>query len=93
MRRRLASNAQYVRDGLRKGGIDVPDTPGPVIVITPQSGRETARLKRRLLEAGILPPFMKYPGGPESGCLRFAISSEHSREQLKALVDALVAAT
>jgi len=32
---------------------------------------------------------VKYPGGPAESYFRFAISSEHSREQLDAVIEAV----
>lgn len=92
MRQRLFRNVQHVREGLRKGGMRVPEAPGPIVAVMPRSHAEAMRLKRHLLAAGILPPFIRYPGGPESGCFRFAISSEHSVRQLDALVRAAIGA-
>jgi 7-keto-8-aminopelargonate synthetase-like enzyme len=50
---------------------------------------EAALLKRRLLEAGIYPPFIKYPGRPAQGFFRFVLSSEHSQRQLDRLIAVL----
>ncbi len=64
--------------------------PGPIIAIHPQSEAETRELRRRLLAAGIYPPFLKYAGA-EKGYFRFVISSEHTRAQLDGLVAVLTA--
>ncbi len=93
LRERLLSNARYVRQELGKRGVAVPDAPGPVIALFPKNGRAAAQLKRRLLAAGICPPFSHYPGGPPGGCFRFAISSAHSRRQLRDLVEAIAGST
>ena len=89
LRERLLNNARYVRQELAKRGVSVPDAPGPVIALFPRTSRDAARMKRRLLAARICPPFSHYPGGPPGGCFRFAISSEHSRSQLQALVETI----
>jgi hypothetical protein len=47
-------------------------------------------IDRALLEHGILPPFMFYPGGPKRGSYRFAVSSAHRREHLRAVAEALL---
>jgi len=91
LRRRLAGNAAYVKAGLRRAGLAPPDTPGPIVPLFPQGLSEAVRLRRALLEAGIYPPFVKYPGGPASGYFRFVISSEHSRRQLDGLLGVLLA--
>jgi 7-keto-8-aminopelargonate synthetase-like enzyme len=49
---------------------------------------EELRLKKRLLAAGIYPPFLKY-GAATHGTFRFVVSSGHTRAQLKTLAAAL----
>lgn len=89
---RLHANVLWVWKRLRAGGIGLPDQPGPVLPITPASPLEAKRLKRRLLAAGIFPPLIRYPGGPEGGYFRIVISSQHTRPQLAKLVAALCGA-
>jgi 8-amino-7-oxononanoate synthase len=88
-RRRLTQNTVYVKTGLRTGDLTFPETPGPIIALHLPSRKVMNTLKRRLLEAGIFPPFLKYPGGPAEGCYRFVISSEHNRAQLDNLIKTL----
>lgn len=87
---RLHANSVWLKARLRAGGMALPDAPGPIVPIIPQSPAEAARFKRRLLAAGIHPPLIHYPGGPEGGFFRLVISSEHTRAQLAALADALL---
>ena len=89
---RLHDNAAWLKERLRAGGMELPDAPGPIVPVIPASAQAAARLKRRLLAAGIHPPFIRYPGGPESGYFRFVVSSEHTRAQLAALTQAFVGA-
>jgi 7-keto-8-aminopelargonate synthetase-like enzyme len=91
LRRRLVANANYVKNALRKAGHDVPDFPGPIVAVHPANQKASERLKRQLLAAKILPPFVKYPGAPAAGYFRFVISSEHTRQQLDKLIKVLVA--
>jgi 8-amino-7-oxononanoate synthase len=89
LRQRLFRNAAYVKAALRKAGLELPDTPGPIVRLPPRSPSETHCLSRDLLTAGVFPPFIKYPGGPPSGNFRFVISSEHSQKQLDGLIELL----
>lgn len=89
MRGRLQRNSIYVKEKLRCAGFDLPRTPGPIVPVRVSSKRKIAGLKRRLLDAGIYPPFLKYPGAPAEGYFRFVISSEHSRAQLDRLLEVL----
>jgi 7-keto-8-aminopelargonate synthetase-like enzyme len=90
-RRRLNRNTERLRSALRRGGIKAPDYPGPIVAYTPESPRDLRAFKRRLLAARIFPSLVRYPGGPAGGYFRFAISSQHSPEQLEALSEALMA--
>jgi 7-keto-8-aminopelargonate synthetase-like enzyme len=90
LRRRLNENAARVKSALGDARRRLPETPSPIIPFYCDGERENARVKKRLLAAGIYPPFLKYPGGPEEGYFRFVISSEHSRQQLDRLIDVLL---
>jgi len=87
---RLHANAAWLKARLRAGGLELPDAPGPIVPVIPKSAKEAARLQRRLLAAGLHPPFIRYPGGPEGGYFRFVVSSEHTRAQLAKLAEALM---
>ncbi|MGH7942801.1 MAG: aminotransferase class I/II-fold pyridoxal phosphate-dependent enzyme [Limisphaerales bacterium] len=89
LRRRLTANAKYVRDALNKTRFETPPMPGPIIPFHAMRQSDSIALKRHLLAAGILPPFLKYPGGDANGHFRFVISSGHTRTQLDTLVNAL----
>lgn len=88
LRKKLHGNAVYVKDALRKAGIDFNDAPGPIIAIFTEGPEQTEALKKRLLKAGIFPPFIRYPGFSH-GWFRFVISSGHRRSQLDKLIGVL----
>jgi 7-keto-8-aminopelargonate synthetase-like enzyme len=89
-RKRFVRNADYVKGQLRKAGLKIAPSPSPIVAIFPKSNREAAQLKIRCLANGVFPSFIKYHGGPKNGYFRFAISSEHTKAQLDALIKALV---
>jgi 8-amino-7-oxononanoate synthase len=91
-RHRLARNVARVRCQLRGAGIAAPGKPGPILQFVPQSPAQTARVAKDLRSAGIHPPLIHYPGGPENGYFRFAISSEHAGGQLDRLAKVLIRA-
>jgi 7-keto-8-aminopelargonate synthetase-like enzyme len=84
-RRRLFENLSYVRTKMRAAGWEISETPGPIVRLPAMAEAEIRELKKRLLAAGIYPPFLKYPGASARGVFRFVISSEHSRAQLDKL--------
>jgi 8-amino-7-oxononanoate synthase len=61
----------------------------PIMALVPKSDSQAVRLKRDLLKAGIFPSLIHYPGGPGSSYFRFAISSEHTPEQIERLLGVL----
>jgi len=84
-RKRLFRNVSYLRSQLRQAGWKIAETPGPIIRL-PFMNTATARhLKKRLLAAGIYPPFVKYGQASAAGFFRFVISSEHTEPQLDKL--------
>jgi 7-keto-8-aminopelargonate synthetase-like enzyme len=89
LRSRLYRNARYVKTELERAGFEIPAMPGPIVPVHPKNERESLALKKHLLAAGILPPFLKYPGGDANGYFRFVISSEHSKAQLDTFINAL----
>jgi 7-keto-8-aminopelargonate synthetase-like enzyme len=93
LRRRLVFNASYVKAALRETGLAINSGPGPIVSIVPRNRQAAAVLQQQLLAAGIHPPFIHYPGGPSDGYFRFAISSEHTAEQLDAMVGVLTNAS
>ncbi len=90
LRRRLHQNLTAVKSALHAQGVIPEMTPGPILAIVPRNSRHANQLKRALLQAGIFPPFIRYPGGPVSGYFRFALSSEHTPAQLGELVQVLL---
>lgn len=88
LRRRLEANAGFVKSALRQTGLSLADAPGPIIPLHIDA-RCATKLKRALLQAGILPPFINYHDGPANGYFRFVISSEHTQQQLIKLVRTL----
>ena len=90
LRSRLATHTARVRERLGAAGLRVPQAPGPIIALEPKRVSDAVKVKRTLLQSGIYPPFIVYPGGPKSGYFRFVISSEHTRAQLDLLTNSLL---
>jgi 7-keto-8-aminopelargonate synthetase-like enzyme len=90
LRKRLLRNRDFLRELIRRGGIELPYHSGPVVGIRPRGMTSIAVIDRALLYRGILPPFMVYAGGIEGGSYRFAISTAHRREHLMAVAEALL---
>ena len=74
-----------LRKRLQKN-IAIVGSAGPIIQVAPSD----PSLKKRLLRNKIFPSWIRYPGGPSEGYFRFAISSEHTKEQLANFRNAIV---
>jgi 7-keto-8-aminopelargonate synthetase-like enzyme len=88
-RERLERNIRYVKGILREAGIAVEEAPTPILAIEPATAARAGALRERLISRGVFPSWIRYPGGPEGGYFRFALSSEHRRGQLDELLGAV----
>jgi len=89
MKEILAENSQYLKDGIKKLGILIPDTPQPVATFVLDSPERMTRVHNGLLQKGIAIQFTTYVGGPKDGALRIVVFSEHTKEQIQILLDTL----
>jgi 7-keto-8-aminopelargonate synthetase-like enzyme len=90
LRSRLVANTTYVKSTLRQAGRELPQNDSPIVRVVPGSALAAQALRRRLLKHGVFPSLIQYPGNTTGPYFRFAWSSEHTRAQLDALLQALV---
>jgi 8-amino-7-oxononanoate synthase len=90
-RKRLFHNASCLRGQLHQAGWTIAETPGPIIRLPLLNASAGDDLEKRLLAAGIYPPFVKYGKASAHGFFRFVISSEHTSAQLDKLAAVLTA--
>ncbi len=88
LRIRLWTRIKNTKSALLAMGYPMPTTPCPIIPLIPRSPRDVPRLKQCFIANRIFPSFITYPGGPEAGYFRFALSSEHTQAQVDALIKA-----
>lgn len=89
LRSNLRAMAQYLREQLRGLGLDVPDTPAPIVTFEWGSGADMRSLQRRLFDRGIHVYYSTYIGAGAEGCIRCAVFRDHSRHDIDMLIDAL----
>ena len=88
-RERLFRNVSYLRTQLRQSGWEIAETSGPIVRLPFMNSTAADDLKKRLLAAGIYPPFIKYGKASAAGIFRFVISSEHTERCLDKLARVL----
>jgi len=87
--RRFQSN-QALFAGLTAGIRGLSSDPrSPVTIALPANPSQGASLKAALEAAGIHAPWIQYPGGPDSGFFRFAVSAAHRPDELRRLASVL----
>jgi 8-amino-7-oxononanoate synthase len=90
LRTRLWENVRLAKDGLRRLGMVVDDTPVPIIGLSLGNAENMRRIQGALQDRGILVAYMaKYAGlGPE-GALRLAVFANHTAAMIEELLDQL----
>jgi 7-keto-8-aminopelargonate synthetase-like enzyme len=86
-RQRLRTNMNRLAATVGLAGSEL--SPGPIFSWRPASETDGDTLAARLFGAIIFPQWIRYPGGPATGYFRFAISSEHSPDQMRTLKETL----
>jgi len=80
---RLRGNVEYMRDGLRRLGVDVHGHLSAIIPIVIGGDMETFAMWRRLFDEGVFVNAVVAPAVPPGmGMLRTSYMATHTREQL-----------
>jgi len=89
MREKLRENVNYAREKLRNLGFEVAQSPVPIICLfSKEINLEQLQLYLWSKKIAVLyVPGGSYSSVPETGALRIAIFSNHTREQIDRLVD------
>jgi len=85
----LQARAISLKKRFRKIGFEMPETTAPIFSITYDNSSKNIRLKELLIENGIYPPFMEYPGSPAGGHFRFIITSSTTEDQINMLYETI----
>ncbi|HUT09429.1 MAG TPA: pyridoxal phosphate-dependent aminotransferase family protein [Thermoguttaceae bacterium] len=90
LRTRLWKNAEALKGGLCRMGLQADDTPVPIVCLTLGDAENMQRIQRELMQRGIVIAYMAaYSGlGPE-GALRLAVFATHTEEMIGQLLDEL----
>jgi glycine C-acetyltransferase/8-amino-7-oxononanoate synthase len=88
-REKLRRNVARTKNGMRKLGFDVGDSPMPIVTWTLASADEMKKVQKELLDRGIAVAYLKYVGAPSGGVLRASIFSTHTDAQIDRLLEEL----
>lgn len=70
-------------------GFSMPETPTPIFSITHSDVQRNQQLRRLLIDSGIYPPFINYPGAPPGGHFRFILTGSTTEDQEKLLFETI----
>ena len=87
--RRLQELARRFSNALPSRPEILNDPRTPVTAIHPLDAAQAQRLTEALTQAGFVPPWIRYPGGPGGGFFRIALKATHSRSQMDRLSRAI----
>jgi 7-keto-8-aminopelargonate synthetase-like enzyme len=87
----LAELTTYLRARLRRIGLDVLDSPAPIVAFQCGDRDSMLEIQRRAFERGIYIPYSAYIGSGPEGLIRCSVFRDHSRADIDALLDALAA--
>jgi len=91
LRTRLLDNGRRLKEGLRRIGFPIEDTPFPVAAWKLKSVQEMDRVHQGLLDRGICIQRLNYVGTGAEGVLRAVAFSTHTTEQIDRLLAELKA--
>ena len=90
LREQLWSNVRRAKEGFRKLGWDLPDTPVPIICLAARPGLDLARIQQELFARDLCVTHVtRYSSTPHGGALRVAIFATHTGEQIDRLARAV----
>jgi 8-amino-7-oxononanoate synthase len=90
LRAQLADNIARMREGLRRLGLHVDDSPAAIVSFELASAAEMQRVHASLLERGIAIAYTRdYAGAGPDGMLRVAVFATHTPDMIDRLVEVL----
>jgi 8-amino-7-oxononanoate synthase len=89
IRENLRATADYLRMRLRVLGLEVIDTPAPIVSFKSGNRADMLSLQQRAWQRGICIYHSTYIGAGDEGMIRCAVFRDHSRADIDALVAAI----
>lgn len=86
---RLHDNVKYLRDGLRKIGIETGNWQTPIVTFQIGSMKNMRRIQKELEQDRVIISFLPIRFHDSLGVLRLAVFATHTREHIDLLLDSL----
>ncbi|PKL48441.1 MAG: 8-amino-7-oxononanoate synthase [Planctomycetes bacterium HGW-Planctomycetes-1] len=89
-RKRLKENSDYLREKLKNLGLDTGASTSHIIPIIIGDNKKTLEISKKLFEKGFFVVAIRPPTvAPGTSRLRISVQSDHTKEQIDGLIDAL----
>ena len=89
-RQKLQENVKSLHSGLRRIGLEITESPLPMVILTLGSSGNMRRIQKELSESGILVSYLPRNAGLGSqGALRIAVFATHTLQMIQELIDSL----
>ena len=89
-RQKLQDNVKFLRTGLRNIGLEVAESPLPMVILTLGSSGNMRRIQKELSESGILISYLpRNVGLGSQGALRISVFATHTPQMIQELIDVL----
>jgi glycine C-acetyltransferase/8-amino-7-oxononanoate synthase len=89
MREQLKQNVSLVKAGMKKLGVEIDETPVPIVAWSLKSADKMKKVQKALMTRGIAIAYLRYIGAPPQGVLRVTIFSTHTYEHIRRLLEEL----
>jgi 7-keto-8-aminopelargonate synthetase-like enzyme len=86
---RLRTNIKRFKTGLRRMGLDVPDTVAPLATFVAGSAAQMQSLQQRLLAEDFFVLHSRYAGAGPDGAIRCSVFGDHTDEHIDAFLSVL----
>lgn len=89
MKEKLWENSKYLKCNISQIGIEVNDSPVPIVAWKMKSMKEMQQVQNELLDRKIIIQIANYIGSGVNGALRIVVFSTHTKEQIDYLIHTL----
>lgn len=89
----LRTNIGLLREAFTGAGLPIPESPLPVLAISPDDEAAAERLTAAFEREGLLVPRIRYPGGPSGHYFRTVVTAAHTAADIERLARALLGAS
>ena len=82
----MPANADYLRSGLTALGLEILNTPAPIVAFSRGGFEEMRAIQQALFDDGIYVLHSNYIAAGPGGTIRFSVFRDHTREEFDRVI-------